>query len=63
MATMMAQLEYLAKLKMLKALVDHIQKFLLELGAGFAYVGRQVHVEVGGDDFYIDLIFLSHQAS
>jgi predicted nuclease of restriction endonuclease-like (RecB) superfamily len=40
-----------------KALVNHIQKFLLELGAGFAYVGRQVHLEVGGDDFYIDLLF------
>ncbi|MEN5303882.1 PDDEXK nuclease domain-containing protein [Pseudomonas sp. TWI628] len=39
------------------ALVEHITQFLLELGAGFAFVGRQVHVEVGGDDFYIDLLF------
>lgn len=39
------------------ALIDHIQAFLLELGAGFAFVGRQVHVEVGGADFYIDLLF------
>ncbi len=39
------------------ALVDHIVKFLLELGAGFAFVGRQVHIEVGGDDFFIDLLF------
>lgn len=38
-------------------LMDHIQKFLLELGAGFAFVGRQVHVVVGDDDFYIDLLF------
>jgi predicted nuclease of restriction endonuclease-like (RecB) superfamily len=38
-------------------LVGHVQKFLLELGAGFAFVGRQVHVEVGDDDFYIDLLF------
>ncbi len=38
-------------------LVDHIQKFLLELGAGFAFVGRQVHLVVGEDDFYIDLLF------
>jgi len=38
-------------------LVVHIQKFLLELGSGFAFVGRQVHLEVGGDDFYIDLLF------
>ena len=40
-----------------KALVEHMQKFLLELGQGFAFVGRQVHVEVGGDDFFIDLLF------
>lgn len=40
-----------------EALVSHISKFLLELGAGFAYVGRQVHLEVGGDDFYMDLLF------
>ncbi len=39
------------------ALVDHIQKFLLELGAGFAFVGRQVHLEIGNEDFYIDLLF------
>lgn len=39
------------------ALVEHITKFLLELGAGFSYVGRQYHLEVGGDDFYIDLLF------
>ena len=38
-------------------LVEHIEKFLLELGQGFAFVGRQVHLEVGGDDFYIDLLF------
>jgi predicted nuclease of restriction endonuclease-like (RecB) superfamily len=40
-----------------RALVRHITEFLLELGAGFAYVGRQVHIEVGGRDFYIDLLF------
>ena len=39
------------------ALVDHITRFLLELGAGFAYVGRQVPLEVGGEDFFIDLLF------
>lgn len=38
-------------------LVDHVQKFLLELGAGFAFVGRQVPIVVGDDDFYIDLLF------
>jgi predicted nuclease of restriction endonuclease-like (RecB) superfamily len=40
-----------------RALVNHMEKFLLELGQGFAFVGRQVHLEVGGDDFYIDLLF------
>lgn len=39
------------------AIVQHITRFLLELGAGFAFVGRQVHLEVGGDDFFIDLLF------
>jgi predicted nuclease of restriction endonuclease-like (RecB) superfamily len=39
------------------SLVQHISRFLLELGAGFAFVGRQVHIEVGGDDFSIDLLF------
>ncbi|MFH1314388.1 MAG: PDDEXK nuclease domain-containing protein [Candidatus Eisenbacteria bacterium] len=38
-------------------LLDHIQRFLLELGIGFAFAGRQVHLEVGEDDFYIDLLF------
>lgn len=40
-----------------RALIDHIQKFLLELGQGFAFVGRQVHLEVEEQDFYIDLLF------
>jgi hypothetical protein len=40
-----------------KELVDHITKFLLELGAGFAFVGRQYHIEVSGQDFYLDLLF------
>jgi predicted nuclease of restriction endonuclease-like (RecB) superfamily len=39
------------------ALVSHIERFLLELGAGFAFVGRRYHLEVGGDDCYIDLLF------
>jgi predicted nuclease of restriction endonuclease-like (RecB) superfamily len=39
------------------SLVAHIQQFLLELGAGFAFIGRQVHLEVGGNDYYIDLLF------
>lgn len=39
------------------ALVQHITRFLLELGAGFAYVGRQVLLTVGGDEFFLDLLF------
>ncbi|MFM7457560.1 MAG: YhcG family protein [bacterium] len=39
------------------ALVKHITKFLLELGAGFAFIGKQYHLEVAGQDFYIDLLF------
>lgn len=39
------------------ALVEHMTQFLLELGAGFAFVGRQVNIEVGGDDFFLDLLF------
>ena len=40
-----------------RSLTEHIEKFLLELGQGFAFVGRQVHLELDGDDFYIDLLF------
>ncbi len=40
-----------------RALLERIRSFLLELGVGFAFVGSQYHLEVGGDDFYIDLLF------
>lgn len=40
-----------------QALVDHIQRFLLELGSGFAFVGRQVHLEFASHDCHIDLLF------
>lgn len=40
-----------------RELLTHIRQFLLELGVGFAFVGSQYHLEVGGDDFYIDLLF------
>ena len=40
-----------------QALVAHVQKFLLELGTGFAFVGRQVALEVGGQDYPLDLLF------
>jgi predicted nuclease of restriction endonuclease-like (RecB) superfamily len=38
-------------------LMTHLTRFLLELGAGFAFIGRQVHLEVGEQDFYLDLLF------
>lgn len=37
-------------------LVKHIEKFLLEMGAGFAFMGRQYHIEVAEKDFYIDIL-------
>lgn len=40
-----------------KQLVENISKFLLELGAGFAFVAQQYHLEVGTNDYYIDLLF------
>ena len=39
------------------ALVENITSFLLELGAGFSFLGRQYRLEVGGDEFFIDLLF------
>ncbi len=38
-------------------MIRHITQFLLELGAGFAFIGRQYRLEVGGDEFFIDLLF------
>jgi predicted nuclease of restriction endonuclease-like (RecB) superfamily len=40
-----------------QGLIDHIQRFLLELGQGFAFVGRQVHLEFATQDHYLDLLF------
>ncbi len=39
-----------------QGLTDHVQRFLMELGVGFAFVGRQVHIEVADEDFYVDLL-------
>ena len=39
------------------SLITHIQRFLLELGAGFAFMGRQYPVEVGKEEYYLDLLF------
>jgi predicted nuclease of restriction endonuclease-like (RecB) superfamily len=40
-----------------RGLLRHLREFLIELGAGFAFVGSEVHLEVEGDDFYLDLLF------
>lgn len=45
------------ELEIERKLTEHIQEFLLELGRGFAFVGRQVELEVGGETFRIDMLF------
>ena len=40
-----------------RGLIAHIRQFLIELGAGFAFLGQQYRIEVGGEDYYIDLLF------
>ncbi len=40
-----------------KTLVSHMERFIMELGVGFSFVGRQYHLEVGDQDFYVDLLF------
>ena len=40
-----------------QALIDRLKDFLIELGKGFAFVGRQYRLEVGGEDYYLDLLF------
>ena len=37
-------------------LISHVEKFLIEMGAGFAFMGRQYHIEVSGDDYFIDIL-------
>ena len=43
-----------------KALIDNLQKFILELGKGFAFVARQEHIQTETKDFYIDLVFYNY---
>lgn len=40
-----------------KSMLDHIQNLLLEFGKGFAFMGRQVHIEIGDEDYYLDMLF------
>ncbi len=43
--------------KLETALIEHLQDFLLELGKGFSFVGRQQRITIDGDHFFIDLVF------
>lgn len=49
--------EDVAERELQRGLVEHIRTFLLELGVGFSFVGSQYHLEVEGQDFYLDLLF------
>ncbi len=40
-----------------RGLLEHLRQFLLEMGSGFAFLGSQYHLEIGGEDFYMDLLF------
>lgn len=42
------------------AIIDHLQKFLLEFGKGFVFVARQQHIATDTSDFYIDLVFYNY---
>ncbi len=45
-----------------RGLLAHLRQFLIELGVGFAFVGNQVPLEVGGEDFKLDLLFIPPEA-
>lgn len=49
--------EEVKELELEKELTKHITKFLLELGAGFSFMGRQYHLEISEKDYYLDLLF------
>ena len=55
--TLPEQLAAVLEREIEEALVKDVTKLLLELGTGFAFLGNQYHLNVGGDDFYIDLLF------
>ncbi len=52
--------EHYYESKLEQALIDHLQKFLLELGRGYSFVARQKHFNVDGRHFYIDLVFYNY---
>jgi len=43
--------------KLERGLVDNLEKLILELGQGFAFISRQYHIEIAGDDYYLDMLF------
>lgn len=49
--------EHYTELELQKQLETHLIQFLTELGKGFAFVGRQVRLEVAGDEFFVDMLF------
>ena len=49
--------QHIAERELEKALIARLKDFLIELGKGFAFVGQQYHLDVGGEDYYIDLLF------
>lgn len=51
---------YFTESKLESAILTHIQKFLLELGKGYAFVARQQHISTDAGDFYIDLVFYNY---
>ena len=46
--------------KLETAIINHLQKFVLELGKGFAFVARQQHIRTDTDDYFIDLVFYNY---
>jgi predicted nuclease of restriction endonuclease-like (RecB) superfamily len=47
----------MSELELERSLLEHLRALILELGKGFAFVGSQYHLEVGGQDYYLDLLF------
>lgn len=50
----------LSESKLETAIINHLQKFVLELGKGFAFVARQQHIRTDADDYFIDLVFYNY---
>jgi len=49
--------EFVKESELQRSLITHLKHFMLELGSGFAFVGEQYHLSVGGQDYYLDLLF------